>query len=346
MGEPRRRGARRSLIRLWLDESFHPLIALGAVVALEGAALIGLVYWAGWQEITHAIAVENAVWFGVCAGGQILAYFGYTLALRGVAAAANGVELDLAASFGIVSVGFAPIFSANTGGGFSIDLVTFREAGMSRRQALVRVVALSLLEYAVLAPAVAVAGLLLFFHVDGKASGDIALPWLAVVPGAVLAVWLTSPSRARRFRAGRDAGKPRRVLAYVVEGLSLLRKLVVEPHHRSAFAGAALYWIGDLATLWAALRVFDVRLSIPVLVLAYGTGWALTRRALPFGGPGVVEVLLAWVLTWFDLRFANAAAGVVAYRLLNFWLAMIPAAVVLPFARRLHRKLARAAATA
>ena len=346
MGEQRRKGARRSLIRLWLDESFHPLVALGAVLVLEAAAMIGLVYWAGWREIAHALAVENAVWFGVCAGGQVAAYLGYTLALRGVAAAGNGVELDLAASLGIVSIGFAPIFSANTGGGFSIDLVTLREAGVNRRQALVRVVALSLLEYAVLAPAVAVAGLLLFFHVGGKASGDIALPWLAVVPGAALAVWITSPSRAKRFRAGRNDAKLRRVLAYVVEALTLLRRLVAEPRHRIAFAGAALYWIGDVATLWAALRVFDVRLSIPTLVLAYGTGWALTRRSLPFGGPGLVEVLLAWVLTWFHLRFANAAAGVVAYRLFNFWLAMIPAAIVLPFARRLQRKLARAAATA
>jgi uncharacterized membrane protein YbhN (UPF0104 family) len=92
------------------------------------------------------------------------------------------------------------------------------------------------------------------------------------------------------------------------------------------------------------LRVFDIRLSVPVLVLAYGTGWALTRRSLPFGGPGVVEVLLAYVLTWFHLRFANAAAGVVAYRLFNFWLALLPAAGVLPFAKRLQRKLARAAA--
>jgi uncharacterized membrane protein YbhN (UPF0104 family) len=208
------------------------------------------------------------------------------------------------------------------------------------------VVALSMLEYAVLAPVVAVAGLLLYFHVAGEASADIALPWLAVVPGAALAVWLTSPRRAQRFRPGRDAGRARRVCAYGVEALTLLRKAAADPRRLSAFAGAALYWAGDMTTLWAALRVFDVRLSIPVLVLAYGTGWALTRRSLPLGGPGVVEVLLAWILTWFDIRFANAAAGVVAYRLFNFWLAMIPAALVLPFARRLQRKLARAAATA
>ena len=45
----------------------------------------------------------------------------------------------------------------------------------------------------------------------------------------------------------------------------------------------------------------------------------------------MVEILLAWVLTWFHVDFAAAAAGVVAYRLFNFWLALVPAAAVLPF---------------
>ena len=77
-------------------------------------------------------------------------------------------------------------------------------------------------------------------------------------------------------------------------------------------------------------------------MLVYGTGWAVTRRSLPFGGPGLVEILLAYALTWSHLNFAAAAAGVVAYRLFNFWLALIPAAAVLPFGRRLEQELASA----
>jgi len=346
MSDGNRRQPRRSLVSVWLGQTAHPLVALSVVLALEAAALGGLVWWAGWRGILHALSIENAEWFALCAGGQIVAYFGYTLAFRDVAAVDEGVKLDLAASFGIVSIGFAPIFSAHTGGGFSIDAVTLREAGMSRRRAFRRVLALSALEYAVLAPAVAVCGLLLFLHVGGKASGDIALPWLAVIPGAAVAVWLTSPAHAAWSRTPRNAGWVRRCFAHAVAALTVLRNLVVGSERQgTAFLGAALYWLGDMVTLWAALRVFDVRLSIPVLVLAYGTGWALTRRSLPFGGPGVVEILLAWVLTWFHVPFAPAAAGVVAYRLFNFWLALVPAAIVIPFAKRLQRKLVRAAAT-
>jgi uncharacterized membrane protein YbhN (UPF0104 family) len=346
VGDGNRAEARRSLVSAWLEQSAHPLVALVVVLVLEAAALGGLVWWAGWHGILQALSAENAEWFALCAGGQIVAYFGYTLALRGIAAADDGVRLDLAASFGIVSVGFAPIFSANSGGGFSIDAVTLREAGMTRRRAFRRVLALSALEYAVLAPAVAMCGLLLFLHIGGKASAGVALPWLAVVPGTIVAVLLTSPRHANWSRVPHGSGWMRRCFAHGVAALTVLRNLVVVSERQwTAFAGAALYWLGDMATLWAALRVFDVRLSVPVLVLAYGTGWALTRRSLPFGGPGMVEVLLAWVLTWFHVPFAPAAAGVVAYRLFNFWLALIPAAIVIPFAQRLQRKLVREAAS-
>ena len=331
-----------SLIAAWLDKAPHPLVTLGVVLVLEAAALGGLVWLAGWRALWHAGTFGNAGWLAVCAAGQLVAYGGYTLALRSVASVDDGVLLDLPASLGIVSVGFSPVLSASAGGGFSIDLAAFREAGMTRRNAFNRVLALGALEYAVLAPTVALCGLLLFFGVGGQAPPDLALPWLAVVPGAIAAAWLTDPARARSLRPQADAGRVRNGLAYGVSALTLLRKLLLSPSRSTAFAGAALYWAGDMTTLWAALQVFHVRVSAPVLVLAYGTGWALTRRSLPLGGPGVVEILLAYVLTWFHVGFADAAAGVVAYRLFNFWLALLPAAAIVPLSNWLEHRLVRA----
>ena len=336
------RQSRRSLLDLWLAESAHPLIAIGVALALEAAAVGGLIWWAGWRGIVHALAIENAEWFGLCAIGQIVAYIGYAVAFRGIASVDKGVRLEPAVALGVVSVGFSPVFSANAAGGFSIDLVSLREAGLSRKDAFRRVVALSALEYAVLAPAVAVCGVLLLLGITGHASAGTALPWLLVVPGAVVAAWLTQPERAQRYAGRESRGRIAKGFGHGVAALTLLRRLLLDRGHRGiAFAGAGLYWAGDMATLWAALRIFDVRLSIPVLVLAYGTGWALTRRSLPFGGPGVVEILLAYVLTWFHLRFANAAAGVVGYRLFNLWFALLPAGAVLPFASWFERHLVR-----
>jgi len=332
----------RTLVDAWRERAPHPLVALAVVLVLEAAAFGALVFLGGPRNVWRAVAVGNAGWFGVCVAGQLVAYCGYALALRSVASVDGGVPLDLPVSLGIVSVGFSPIFGATAAGGFSIDRAALREAGMSSRNALTRVLALSALEYAVLAPAVAVCGLLLFIGVGGSAPGDLALPWLAVVPGAVVAALVTGEGPARRLRPRAGAGPMRNGVAHAVAALALLRKLLCCPNpHASAFGGAALYWLGDIVTLWAALQVFGVRLPAPVLVLAYGTGWALTRRSLPLGGPGVVEILLAFVLTWFHVRFADAAAGVVAYRLFNFWLALLPAAVVVPLSDRLERRLVR-----
>lgn len=330
----------RSLTDVWLHQSARPLLAFVLSLVLEAAALGGLVYWVGWRSIIHAIGLGNTRWFALCLGGQLVAYVGYSIALRSVAAVDGGVRLDLPLSFAIVSIGFAPVFCANTGGGFSIDLVALREAGMPEEKAFVRVLSLSALEYAVLAPVVAVCGVLLVLNLGGHASPGIALPWLAVVPGALVAAWLSAPSRPQSWSDPSGRGRFGRGFAHMVAALVVLRRLLVErPRQGVAFLGGALYWLGDLVTFWAALRVFDVRVSLPVLVLAYGTGWALTRRSLPLGGPGVVEVLLAWVLTWFHVPFGAAAAGVVAYRIFNFWIALLPAAVVLPFAHRFHRRL-------
>jgi uncharacterized membrane protein YbhN (UPF0104 family) len=339
-GSRAQNGRRRSLVRVWFACTAHPLLTLTVVVALEMAATGGLVWWAGWDNLAHALALENADWFALCGAGQLIAYLGYALALRSVAAADEGVELSFPASLAVVSVGFGPMFSASTGGGFSVDYVTLRETGISGRDAFRRVLALSVLEYAVLAPAVAACGLLLYLGIGGSAPASVTLPWLAVIPGALIAAWLTSPRRAKELATTRGRDRPRRGLAHTVAALAIVRSLVAStPLYSWGFIGAALYWFGDILTFWAALRAFDLHLPIAILILAYGTGWALTRRSLPFGGPGVVEILFAYTLTWFHLKFAPAAAAVVGYRLFNFWLALLPATAVLPFGRRLQKQL-------
>ena len=121
---------------------------------LEAAAFAGLTWWAGWREVLHTLAAESPWWFALCAGGQVVAYTGYTLALRRVARADGGVPLDTPVAAGVVGVGFSPLFSANPAGGFSIDLATLRALWVSFDEPEYKArFALALaLEYAVLAP--------------------------------------------------------------------------------------------------------------------------------------------------------------------------------------------------
>ena len=106
--------------------------------------------------------------------------------------------------------------------------------------------------------------------------------------------------------------------------------------------GATLYWTGDIACLWAALQVYSAhRLSLPALILGYATGYVLTRRSLPAGGAGVVEIALTFALHWVGAPFVPALLGVVTYRLFNFWLPIIPAFAALPAVRRMRQDFRR-----
>jgi uncharacterized membrane protein YbhN (UPF0104 family) len=230
---------------------------------------------------------------------------------------------------------------ANFAGGFALDRAALEASGASSRDAAARVVALNALEYAVLAPAAAVCGVLLTLGVTGTAPAALALPWLAVLQGAVLASWLVRSRLGAWLRALGGRNPLSRALSQAVSGLALVLQLVTKPQrHGLALAGIALHWAGELFALAAALEAFDARPGIPALVLAYATGYALTRRALPLGGPGAVELLLPLALAWVNTNFAAAFAAVFVYRFFNFWLALLPGLMVLASSRRLACRLA------
>jgi hypothetical protein len=104
-----------------------------------------------------------------------------------------------------------------------------------------------------------------------------------------------------------------------------------------------LYWAGDIACLWAALQlVGGKQITISALILAYSGGYVLSRRSLPAGGAGVVEIALTLALVGMGVRFAPALVAVLIYRLFNFWLPIVPALTLIPTIRELRTRFQRA----
>ena len=103
--------------------------------------------------------------------------------------------------------------------------------------------------------------------------------------------------------------------------------------------GVAFFCLGDMVCLWAALRAFSIEVSLPALVLAYATGSVASRRSLPAGGAGVVEVLMTFALVWVGVPLAPALAGVLLHRLVSFWLPLVPALALMPHGARLRRSV-------
>jgi uncharacterized membrane protein YbhN (UPF0104 family) len=333
----------RSLRRGYLRIEDKPLVVvLAAAGATVGVALV-LASHAGWPHVLRLVYARHSwAWILVGLVGELAAYAGYVLTVRAMARVDDGNEVPWRVSVAEVVAGFGVFAATRSSGGFAVDYWAFRESGADRREAVRRVLGLGFLEYAMLSIAALVASILLYFGWDGDASDGWTLPSLFVVPILAVAFWLTSPKRAERL--SRPApGRLRHWFADSVAGAASARHLVTSPDERGlGVLGNALYWTGDILCLWAALRLVDAELTVSQLVLAYSAGYVLTRRALPAGGAGFVEIALTFSLVGMGLRFAPALLGVVVYRLFNFWLPIVPALVLMPGIRDLRERFRRA----
>jgi uncharacterized membrane protein YbhN (UPF0104 family) len=327
----------------WLRGRRRPLtVVLGSVaVSLGVAAGLGVV--AGHGRVIAGMRSIEPRWFALCIVSQAVAYVGYVFALRWTARCDDGPRLGFGFTARVVAAGFGAFFSAAAAGGFELDYWALRHSGASRREALSRVIGLGTLEYAVLAPAAMFSAIAMIVGAGKHEYLAVTAPWFAVAPGFVVAAWLTQPARARRWtRTHVHSSRLRHGIGHAISGLTTLRWLAMNPRYGvPAFGGTALYWFGDILCLWASLRAFHADVRIPALIIAYATGYVLTRRSLPAGGIGVAEVALTFALHWLGVPFATALLGVFTYRIFNFWLALFPALAVLPTVRMIRRDIRR-----
>ena len=311
------------------------------VIAAAGATIgtaFALASYAGFPRVAHLIYTRHSwFWLAACLVAELIAYAGYVLTIRDMARVDEGPELDLAVSVQTVVAGFGVFAATRSSGGFAVDYWAFRRAGARRREAWARVLGLGFLEYVVLSVAALVASTALMLNLDGHAAWAATLPSLTIVPAFAVAAWATSPKRVDQL--SRERRGWRRVLADAVAGASYVRQLLVNPReHGLGVAGNILYWAGDLCCLWSALALCGVELSLSKLVLAYTGGYVLTRRALPAGGAGLVEVALTFGIVAMGAHLVPTLVAVVIYRLFNFWLPIVPALALMPAVRELRER--------
>ncbi len=87
-----------------------------------------------------------------------------------------------------------------------------------------------------------------------------------------------------------------------------------------ALIWASVNWIADAGSLWIFLFAFGARVSPIDLLVAYGLANILAVIPITPGGLGVVEFTLISVMTGFGIPGSIATAGVLGWRLVNFWL--------------------------
>ncbi len=83
---------------------------------------------------------------------------------------------------------------------------------------------------------------------------------------------------------------------------------------------AALNWLFEAFALWACVRAFGHTLGPVGLLVSYGLANVAAAIPITPGGLGIVEGILVPTLVAFSTTKAVALLGVIAFRLISFWL--------------------------
>jgi uncharacterized membrane protein YbhN (UPF0104 family) len=187
-------------------------------------------------------------------------------------------------------------------------------AGMSAQQIVRRSSGLFFLTSAINVITLAAAGLLLLLGItDGP--HDIlraGLPVLAALGAIVLALGL--PSLTRRV-----SGKHPNAawLNDIGVGIPDARHALTHPSWR--LLGALGYLLFDIAVLWTTFAAVGPLPPLAPLIVAYLAGYLANAIPIP-GGIGVLDSGLVGALTLYGLPVTHAAAAVLVYHAIAFWI--------------------------
>jgi uncharacterized protein (TIRG00374 family) len=167
--------------------------------------------------------------------------------------------------------------------------------------------------------------LTLFGFISGSSRGMTTAsfePSRVVVIGllavAVLGVALAATGPVRRFVMSRVKGLFDGVVPRLLDVLQSPRKLV------TGLGGTLLLTASFVVCLDASIRAFGGSLTWTTVAVVFLTGNAVGSAVPTPGGLGAVEASLIAGLTFAGLPSATATSAVLLYRVLTFWLPVLP----------------------
>jgi len=123
----------------------------------------------------------------------------------------------------------------------------------------------------------------------------------------------------------RSPASRRKVMGPVIKaGQGLLGVLRSPSRALELFGGVAGVTFANALTLAASLEAFGAKATLLKVVAVYLGGAALASASPTPGGLGAIEAALVAGLTALGIQAGPAVAGVLTYRLLTFWLPIIP----------------------
>ncbi|MDQ1402552.1 MAG: glycosyltransferase 2 family protein [Actinomycetota bacterium] len=286
------------------------------LVALMGAFYFLLPQLANVDDSFHALGSANWAFLLVCALMSALTYVAAAVAL------ASGVRehVPLVPTIGAqMASSFVKRITPANIGGMTLNVRFLQKAGAEPTESVTAVGLNSVAGAVVHAVLIAV-----FFTLAGQGGKDaFALPGgskLLVVIAVVLALAgaVAATRRGRRLVKRRVIGALRRSLASVALLARSPARLV------ALFGGSAGVTLAYIGALAAAVAAFHGNLRIATVGAVYLGSSAIAAAAPTPGGLGALEAALVAGLTGVGMGSGEAVAAVLSYRLVTYWLPILP----------------------
>lgn len=325
-------------------------LVLVAIVVFVAVHVVGP-QLPGFERTLVRLRDADPAWLALAVLGTV-AYLGcYVVTLHGSIRDLPGVpagRLGWRSAYEITMAGQAAstVITAAGAGGIALVVWALRQAGASALDAGRATATYLVLHYSVFLVALALGGSLLWAGVlPGPAPTGLTIVPAGVAVGlCVLAVAVGAfPDRfeTRLRRAHARGGRLDRVRAALLGlpaslagGMDRARHAVSGPRGLPLAFAAVGVWGTQAVILWACLRAFGSTVDAGPVVLALLVGSAANLLPLLPGGVGTVEAGLIGTLLAFGEPGSAAVVGVLAYRLISYWIPTVPEAVAYGTLRR------------
>jgi uncharacterized membrane protein YbhN (UPF0104 family) len=329
-----------------LGDRRRVITVLAAFVLLIVGIYVLLPKVVGLGGALDRLSDPNWAWIVVALAFCVASFLAYAALFRGILGGRDDQnevyeKVDLSASYKITMAARAAttLFSAAGAGGVALTYWALRKAGMERRKAACRMVAFLVLLYAVYAAALIVFGVLLRTGVlngDNPAGGTIVpaatgvalfliTGLLALIPGDLERRITTLQGHPRMSRAAkRLAAGPATVASGVRTAFGYLR------HPRSgaeAVAGAVGYWLCMVGILWACFHAFGGGVPMGVVIQGFFVGMVANLAPSPAAGVGTLDAGMIGAFLLFGIPSSIVFPAVFSFRIIGFWLPIVPGVI-------------------
>ncbi|HEY8582726.1 MAG TPA: flippase-like domain-containing protein [Capillimicrobium sp.] len=303
------------------------------VALLVGALVLVVLLAPGLDQVSARLDEAQPGWVAAAVGLELLSCVSYVLLFRPVFCAR--MPWSLSTKIGWSELGVGSLVPASGAAGLALGAWALHEAGMAADRIARRSVAFFLVKSSVNFVAVALLGTAMALGL----AGDQPL-WLTAGPAALAVLAIAAVLLVPRAGVGSDPGAG---AGKIARGVSAARRAliggtgeavaIVRRGHPLVIVGAVGYWAFDNAVLWATFEAFGAEVPLTTILMGYLIGQLGGLLPIP-GGVGGIDGGLIGALIVFGAPAATAAAAVIVYRTILFWLPLVGGTVAFASLRR------------